>query len=125
MTEKIEQVARAIWETRRRLAMDIHGIELEAWGDGTYPRANHIFAEARSAVAAMREPTDEMWAACSQAKADLETGIAWPVMIDAALAPPKAAPNSICKFCARCVFEPCQSLAQAQNACTLASDQRG
>ena len=33
-------------------------------------------------------------------------------------------PNSVCKFCARRVFEPCQSEAQAQNACTLSSHDR-
>lgn len=60
MSEMEERVAKAIWETRRRLAMDIHGIELEEWGDGSIPRANHVFEEAHAAIEAMRDPTEEM-----------------------------------------------------------------
>ena len=38
--------------------------------------------------------------------------------------PDRQPPNSICKFCARRVFEPCQSIEQAQTACTLSRPNR-
>ncbi len=55
MIEDVERVARAIWLKRRELARRFHGIELETWGDGGVPRANHIFEEAQAAIEAMRE----------------------------------------------------------------------
>jgi len=45
----VEQVARAIWEKRRECAK-LHGIDLEDWGDGSFPRANHVLEEAKVAI---------------------------------------------------------------------------
>lgn len=56
MTEITERVARRIWEKRRELAKTLHGIDLEEWGDGSIPRANHIFEEASVAIEATLEP---------------------------------------------------------------------
>lgn len=61
MSEKLEQVARAIWEARRTFAKDqFAGICLEEWGDGSLPILNGIMEEARAAVEAMREPSKAM-----------------------------------------------------------------
>jgi hypothetical protein len=86
MSEMIERVARAIWE-RRRGAAAIAGIDLEEWGDGGIPRANHIFEEARAAIEAMREPTDVM---CDGAvgwhcRSSSDARNTWEEMIDEAL----------------------------------------
>lgn len=60
MSEMLTKVARAIWERRRETAKRDYKIELEAWGDGTFPKANHIFEEAHAAIEAMRDPTEAM-----------------------------------------------------------------
>ena len=60
MSVIVERMAKAIWEKRRQVAMNRNGIELEQWGDGSVPRANHVFDEARAALEAIREPTDPM-----------------------------------------------------------------
>ena len=57
--DMIERVARAKWEVRRAKARLV-SIELEEWGDGSIPRANHAMDEARAAIEAMRKPTEEM-----------------------------------------------------------------
>jgi hypothetical protein len=70
MSEMVERVTMAI-----------------AKASGEKPVFAYRFEEmARAAIEAMREPTPEMWDACEKARADFETGIGWPVMIDAALA---------------------------------------
>jgi hypothetical protein len=56
---KIEAVARAMWERRRTFASE-QRITLEAWGDGSVPRANGVMEEARAAIEAIREPTEDM-----------------------------------------------------------------
>jgi hypothetical protein len=53
-------MAFAIWEKRRELAMSKHGIELEAWGDGSLPSANGVYEEASAALAAMEQPSQKM-----------------------------------------------------------------
>lgn len=68
--DKIEQVAREMWEVRRQKAGLVQ-IELEEWGDGSIPRANHIMDEARAAIEAMREPTMEMLLAAAPYPAHL------------------------------------------------------
>lgn len=91
MSKMIERVARGIWEKRRLMAMEAHGIELEGWGDGSIPRANHIFEEARAAIEAMREPTDPMICAVldlhDSAPRTFRVSEDWRAMIDAALQP--------------------------------------
>jgi len=44
-----ERVARAIWDKRRECAKR-HGIDLEEWGDGRFPTANHVLEEANVAI---------------------------------------------------------------------------
>lgn len=89
MSKMIERVARGIWDKRRQLAMDQHGIELEIWGDGSVPRANHVFEEAKAAIEAMREPTDPMICAVldlhDSAPRTFRVSEDWRAMIDAAL----------------------------------------
>lgn len=52
MTDMIERMARAMWDVRRAKALE-SGVELEPWGDGSIPVANHILDEARAARQAM------------------------------------------------------------------------
>jgi hypothetical protein len=75
MTETVEIVAKAIWEKRRELAKRCHGIDLEAWGDGSIPRANHVFEEAQAAIEAMVGPSlaDHDLPFHSETMADLES----------------------------------------------------
>jgi hypothetical protein len=93
MSEMVERVALAIWRAReenlpprvRRLAPDDLDKASGAWA--------MTLEHARAAIAAMREPTTEMWRASAN-----ETGYvsrnAWEAMIDAALAdePKQATP---------------------------------
>lgn len=87
--DMIERVARAIWDERRLVAMNEHGIELEIWGDGSVPRANHVFDEARAAIKSMREPTDPMICAVldlhDSEPRTFRVSEDWRAMIDAAL----------------------------------------
>jgi len=89
LSKMVERVARSIWEKRRMLAMDVHGIQLEEWGDGSVPRANHVFEEAQAAIAGMREPTDPMICAVldlhDSAPKNFRVSDDWRAMIDAAL----------------------------------------
>jgi hypothetical protein len=52
--EEVEYVARAIWAQRRNFS-SLNGINLEEWSDGSIPRANGIFEEARAAIDAGAE----------------------------------------------------------------------
>ena len=89
MSDMIEQVAKAMWDVRRAHAMNEAGIELEFWGDGTIPKANGIMDEARAAIEAMREPTDEMVAAGERLEPDYQYFMPdyWRAMIEVALSP--------------------------------------
>lgn len=62
MSDMLERVARAMWEQRRRYVQETMPDvgPLEEWGDGSVPRSNGVFEEAREAVEAMREPTHKM-----------------------------------------------------------------
>lgn len=82
--DMVERVARAIWAKRRAIAAS-QGIELEDWGDGTFPRANHVHEEARAAIEAMKEPTPEMVEAACGVDRYADPGEEWDAMIDAAL----------------------------------------
>lgn len=93
MNEIIERVARALWGARRAYASR-EGIFLEEWGDGAVPRANGVFEEARAAIEAIREPTDDMMVEaemkvpallCFAEKEKSPSYKAWQTMIDAAL----------------------------------------
>jgi hypothetical protein len=81
MSEMVERVAKAAVEYLKRIqpAGTAQLIDDE-------PAVMQFYrGVARAAIEAMREPTDEMWAACEREKADHDAGIAWPVMIDEAL----------------------------------------
>lgn len=85
MSTMIERVARAIWSVRRE-EEDRCDMELEDMGD-----YHSVWTEARSAIAAMHEPTQEMvakgsWASFGGGEIG-STGSknAWRKMIDAAL----------------------------------------
>lgn len=82
----VEKMARAMWAQRRKFAGSVP-IELEDWGDGSIPKANGIFEEAQAAIEAMREPTEEMKAACMAPRvgSPMES---YTAMIDAALGIP-------------------------------------
>jgi hypothetical protein len=54
MSEVVEQIARAMWEVRRQKAK-LSLIDLEEWGDGSIPRANHIMDEAGAALEVARK----------------------------------------------------------------------
>lgn len=54
MEELIEEVAKAMWEVRRKHAQQ-SGITLEEWGDGTLPKANGIYEEAAAAINTVAE----------------------------------------------------------------------
>ncbi|MFL6948261.1 MAG: hypothetical protein ACJ8FU_08695 [Xanthobacteraceae bacterium] len=87
----VERVARAMWEQRRVYARE-RGIDLEEWGAGSTPEANGITDEARAAIAAMREPTNEMVDAADEAadyniSQDAHIRASWRAMIDAAQEP--------------------------------------
>jgi hypothetical protein len=68
VSEMLEQVARAMWDQRRKWAGNVP-IELEEWGDGSIPKANGIMEEARAALAVIEEAGYEMvpegWHICS------------------------------------------------------------
>jgi hypothetical protein len=76
MSEMVDKVAKAL-----------HDVDPTIWVGEDQSR--YFKQAARAAIAAMREPTKEMWDACHKAQADFETGIGWQVMIDAALAEPE------------------------------------
>jgi hypothetical protein len=85
---KLEAVARAMWEARRAHNAAVFGIEVEAWGDGSLPRANGIFAEAKAALEALKPPDAAMFAAVFPAPGSL-AGIvalekAWGMMLEVA-----------------------------------------
>jgi len=75
MSEMTERAAKAMWEVRRAKAQAI-GLHLEEWGDGYWPKANHIMEEARAAIEAMREPTGPMIDAAYEA---VEFNDAWQI----------------------------------------------
>lgn len=95
MTNMVEKVALAIWQAReaelpprlRRMTPDALDMEAGAWA--------RSLAQARAAILAMREPTEEVLAAGKDwggpheiAKDD--AAHAWQAMIDAALSPPQS-----------------------------------
>lgn len=88
MNEMVERAARAIWEKRREKAR-LSNIELEEWGDGSIPKANHIIDEVVAAIEAMREPTDGMICAVldlhDSAPRALRASEDWQTMIDEAM----------------------------------------
>lgn len=88
MSEMLEQVAKAMWDARRAHANN-SGVELELWGDGTIPKANGIMDEARAAIEAMIDPTDNMLirgsAAAEVCDDGWETNATWMAMINAAV----------------------------------------
>jgi hypothetical protein len=59
VSEFIDRLAHAIWDVRRAKAAE-QSIELEEWGDGSIPRANHVFDEVRAVLAAMEQPSQKM-----------------------------------------------------------------
>lgn len=71
MTDMIETVARAKWEARREFARKA-GVELEPWGDGSFPLANGILEETRAAIEAMSSG----WVELKDAPLD-EVGFVW------------------------------------------------
>lgn len=86
----IERVARSIWNIRRK-EEDRCDMELEDMSP-----SHSVWAEARAAIEAMREPTAEMVSAGNKSKPYNLTGWhegdvhpvcqrSWPAMIDAAL----------------------------------------
>lgn len=88
--EKVEEVARAMWDVRRANANNA-GIFLEFWGDGTVPICNGILEEARVAIKAMEEPTnlmlDVVHLPSLQGDVDGQIIRTWRVMVLAALEP--------------------------------------
>jgi hypothetical protein len=61
MSDKLTgRVAKAIWKVRRQQCKDLRGIELEPWGDGSIPRANHVFEEAAAAIAVVEAYGNEL-----------------------------------------------------------------
>lgn len=84
MSEMIERVAKALYDNMCLANPHV----MVTWEALQLDLKSYYSELARAAIEAMREPTDEMWAACEQAKADFEAGIAWPVMIDAAVGHP-------------------------------------
>lgn len=55
--EMIELVAMAMWEARRVHIRKLGepALDLEEWGDGSFPRKNGIMEEARAAIEVMRD----------------------------------------------------------------------
>lgn len=95
MTESmVERVAKAMWEKRREISRLDYEIELDEWGDGTVPAGCGVLDEARAAIEAMREPTEQMrdhgkgehhhWDGRLAYRADIAVSI-FNSMIDAAL----------------------------------------
>lgn len=78
MTDIVERVARAIYEARNGDGQPYMGIILN-WPE--------YLAQARAAIAAMREPTEEMQAAGAEHVRQVSGGMAgiYRAMIDAAL----------------------------------------
>lgn len=83
MSEMIERVATAIYENRRRMYEDRVPFK------DLYPSAQRPYLdEARAAIEAMREPTEEMIAAGARGSGEDSQDVAlgaWEAMIDAAL----------------------------------------
>ena len=77
MSEMIERVARVLWEK--------YPAPLPAWGDLDEELSSQLFIMARAAIAAMREPSDEMVVAAERRVAILAPWRVWRAMIDAAL----------------------------------------
>lgn len=67
--DMVERVARAIWDERCRhwgkYRKDLHEPDSEGydWGDLGLSKRKELLREARAAIAAMREPTEEMGSA--------------------------------------------------------------
>ncbi len=81
MTEMIERVAKVMWETSH---------VGQAWGNCSPVQAAIYREDARAAIEAMREPTQEMKLAAYKAWTirvanDADIGKIWQAMIDAAL----------------------------------------
>ena len=91
-TEMVERVARKLWAVRVRRMLQRDGIVLEEWGDGSVPRQNGVYEEAKAAIEEMREPTSSMCdAGVIGTKADVsffDVAETYSAMIDAALSPP-------------------------------------
>lgn len=92
MSDMAERVARAIWEQRRAdIAKLYPNLVLDEWGDGSVPRLNGVFEEARVAIEAMREPTDAMCVAAEDlsrvdaGQQGVDQAAIWRAMIDEAL----------------------------------------
>ena len=92
MSEMVERVAKAIRDHNMRQG----GVEPAS--DMTPFEAQHYTAEARAAIAAMREPTEAMVLAGDDAQTDIQgpdegiqvamcSSVPWQAMIDAALSP--------------------------------------
>lgn len=93
MTSLIETIARAIWEARAENCFATYGLELEPWGDGTFPHFNNVTAEARAALKAARIPTEAMvkaGALAGEMYGNTDARATWTAMIDAALAEDEA-----------------------------------
>lgn len=78
----IERVSAAMWEKRRERLEGTKWGGLVAWEAETEELRDEVRADARAAIEAMREPTDEMMAAVG--KTSLQ-GRIWHLMIAAAL----------------------------------------
>lgn len=85
MREMVDRVARVIWDTRRKANPEQ---ELVSWDEETDGLRRDVTAEARAAIAAMREPTEDMLATAGgiEGYTDLENicAHAWRAMIDTA-----------------------------------------
>jgi hypothetical protein len=78
----VERVARAIWETREgRFPPRVQ----QRFGEGEPWTHAATMAEARAAIAAMREPTDEQRNAYYRMRGTVMMDAEWNAMIDAAL----------------------------------------
>lgn len=79
MNEMVERAAIAIWDENQKLRPE--GEPRYSWAEGSDANRVTFKGIARAAIAAMREPTDEMIRAGSKC----DTAHTWKFMIDEAL----------------------------------------
>lgn len=91
MSEMIERVARGIWARRQQAYPDM--APLPAWEDETEELREDVRAEARAAIEAMREPTQEMIDSCGNGECAKWAQGAWASYIESALS--QANPHEI------------------------------
>lgn len=83
----LERMARAMWEQRRKKTAEDYPTlpPLEAWGDGSVPKANGIMEEARAGLEATREATESMLAAGEDFCTSNGMAGCWNAMLDVIL----------------------------------------